>query len=169
MRFRSAYSAREVFASPSGLNDYVEYVRSKDKEGVDCIIKGSIHDRDSELKAAARGADIGSIIKRSLAGDPNAILPVNDSMFADITGAPSNLIEAHNQVIRAETMFYELPLELRNRYSNNPNKFMQALADGSYYKSVATRVNVDRKSTEKLTASDIAALKKMIGGNNNAG
>lgn len=165
MRFRSAYSPHVVFASPSGSNDYVEYQRSKDDNGVDCLVKGCIHDRQAELKAAARGADISSIIRRHLNGDPSAVGSVDSSMFGDITGAPKDLLEAQRQLIKASNAFYDLPVALRNRYQNNPVKFMQALSDGSYYRTVASRVNVDRKATQQLTADDIAALKKMIGGN----
>lgn len=167
MRYRSLASHSHNIRSPHGSDIYVDLVRSKDKNGVDCLIKGCEHKISDELRAAARGCDLESIVKRSFMGDVNAIRPVSDDSFADVTKMPTSLVDAEMQIIRARETFDSLPLDLRERYGFNAMKFCQALADGSYFKLIAKKSADNSSST--LSKDEIAALKKIVaGGSSNA-
>lgn len=168
--FRSAYSKRKIFYSPCGLDSYFEYVRDKDEKGVDVLKKGCEHIISDELRAAARGADIQSIYSRARAGDPNAIGELTDDMFGDLANAPRNLLEAHNLLFKGRQIFYGLSLELRQKFNNNPMQFMNAIADGSFFKAYIKKGSTPSSKTpiESLSADDVKALKSLLGGNNNA-
>lgn len=169
--FRSAYSERIIFASPCGHSTYSEYVRCKDKNGVDALEKGCDHDIDQELRAAARGADLASIFNRASRGDLSAIGSVDASMFGDLVDAPKNLLEAHQRIFKGQQLFNDLPAEVKAKFNNNATVFMQSIADGSFVKSVADKVTAASKSAktvEKLSEADIKAIKSMIGGKSDA-
>ena len=168
--FRSAYSKRQIFYSPSGLDSYCEYVRDKDEKGVDILKKGCEHIISEELRAAARGADIQSIFARARAGDPNAIGELTDDMFGDLANAPRNLLEAHNLLFKGRKIFDGLSLELRQKFNNNPMQFMNAIADGSFFKSYIKKASVpnSKNTIDTLSPDDVKALKSLIGGNTSA-
>lgn len=168
--FRSAYSERKIFYSPSGRDSYFEYVRDKDEKGVDILKKGTEHCISDELRAAARGADIQSIFARARAGDPNAIGELTDEMFGDLANAPRNLLEAHNLLFKGRQIFDGLSLELRQKFNNNPMQFMSAIADGSFFRSYIKKSSVplSNNSSDTLSADDVKALKSLLGGSSNA-
>lgn len=159
MVFRSLSNHPGKFTSPAGHSTYKEYTRSKDEKGIDCLVCGCEHSIPDELAAAARGCNIESIVRRAGLGDPNAVLPVTDDMFGDITAAPKNLIEAELSIIRAKERFDSLPVALKQRYNNNPSEFLKSIEDGSYSKYIASKVT----DSPSLTQAEIEALKKMVG------
>lgn len=163
MRFRSLSNHAHQIKSPSGSDYYYDFVRTKDKNGVPALKRGCQHCISDEIAAAARGCDVESIVRRAGLGDPNAVLPLDDSMFADVTTAPKSLIEAEMQMINARHIFDSLPLSLRERYHFNPTLFMQSIEDGSYSEYIAARAKASDESGS-LSQDDIAALKKMING-----
>lgn len=165
MRYRTDIDRGPTIYSPSGSDTYYDYVRSKDDHGVDCLVKGCIHSIKDELICAAKGCDLATIVRRAGLGDPTAVLPVDESMFGDIVGAPSSLADAEMRIIRAKGLFDSLPAELRRRYNNNPSEFMRSIEDGSYSKYLVQKAK-QSDPTPSLSVEEIEELRKLVGGSN---
>lgn len=166
MRYRSDVNPGPKIVSPSGSDTYYDYIRTKDDHGVDALIRGAAHSIKDELEVAARGCTLEAIIRRASLGDPTAIQPVSDDMFGDVSKAPKSLAEAEMSIIRAKDTFNGLPVELKKRYNNNVYEFMTALDNGSYFNYIKSTA-ASSGASASLSADEVAALKKMLGGANN--
>lgn len=70
--------------------------------------------------------DVKQIIRRAKMGDPSALMKLQNTnaKYGDMTLQPKNLIEAHQMITDAKKAFYELPTEVREKFGNDPIKFM---------------------------------------------
>nr|QJB20916.1 MAG: internal scaffolding protein [Microvirus sp.] len=76
--------------------------------------------------------DINVIMRRFLASDFDpSVIPLTRSkpMYGDFTSVPESYHAALNYVIDTENMFLTLPAELRYRFDNDPQKFLNFYDD----------------------------------------
>lgn len=71
--------------------------------------------------------DINVIISRFLRTGHLDVLQRLEPRYGDVTGL--DFINAMNTVARAQTLFNELPAEIRNRFENQPAKFLDFVQD----------------------------------------
>lgn len=69
------------------------------------------------INAQAKFTDISFIVNRLMAGDTSVVR--NDSFYADLYDAPKSLAEAMQIQINAERAFYDLPVDVREKFNNN--------------------------------------------------
>lgn len=69
------------------------------------------------INAQAKFTDISFIVNRLMAGDTSVIR--NDSFYADLYEAPKSLAEAMQIQLDAERSFYNLPVDIREKFNNN--------------------------------------------------
>lgn len=82
------------------------------------------------IQANAVGTRVYDILKRFASGDFSAIPQVVEtSDIVDLTGLPTNLIEAKKQLIDVQNKFDSLPKELRAEFNYSVDSFMSALQD----------------------------------------
>lgn len=95
-----------------------------DEKGNEEFYVSGLHDTYAEIQAYADEVNLERIIDRCLeTGDLNILNQVKKE-YIDITEMPKNLIDAKNKINAAETEFYNLPLEIREKYDNNFNKYL---------------------------------------------
>lgn len=76
--------------------------------------------------------DINVIMKRFIASgfDPSTLpLTSRKAMYGDFTSLPESYHAALNYVKSTESMFLELPADLRSRFDNDPQKFIDFVED----------------------------------------
>lgn len=63
---------------------------------------------------------------------------LNEPIYGDFTQfTPEGLMNSLNIVAKARSMFLELPSEIRDRFSNDPNKLVKFLSDEKNYDEAA--------------------------------
>lgn len=86
---------------------------------------------DMTKQSFAKEVDINEIIRRArksgFLGNPSAVA-TRQAMYGDFSVLP-NFHEMQDTVARVNAGFMELPPELRERFSNSPEKFLEFLGD----------------------------------------
>ena len=162
MKFRTAYSERVPYFSPSGCRYRTNYVRGYDKEGNKILIENGREDLFDTVQKAAPGNCIEDLIRRAESGDASAIPPVVES-FADLSNMPTDLLSAHTMLQNAREKYRLLPKELRAEFGNSFEGFVKAVGDGTFAKAVTQPVS-DKSQDSSLTPEQIAQIKSIIGG-----
>lgn len=91
------------------------------------------------IQEAAPACDINAIVDRYASGDLNAVAAMNkvQGVFADVTTAPSTLMEAQNSIIKARRIFDSLSAAKRQQFDNSFDKFIEvASIDPQTFKSI---------------------------------
>lgn len=89
---------------------------------------------------------IYNVLDRFNAGDIQAINKVK-GMYGDFTEMPTTLMEAQNQLIKAERTFNELPIEVRAEFNHSYEQFLSAATKGEAEKRINEVVSKINKNT----------------------
>lgn len=115
-----------------------------DDKGNEEFYVSGLHNTYAEIQAYADEVNLEKIIDRCMeTGDLNLLNQVKKD-YIDITEMPKNLIDAKNKINKAETEFYNLPLEIREKYENNFNKYLADVGSEEWVKNM----NFNRKEEE---------------------
>lgn len=76
----------------------------------------------AEIQAQKDLVELHAILKRFEDGDDSALNKV-EGMYMDTVDLPKNYAELYSAVNRANDVFYSMPTEIKEKYSNNPAKF----------------------------------------------
>lgn len=164
MKFRTAYSERVVYVSPSGCRYRTNYIRGFDKEGNRILVENGKEDLFDTVQKAAPGNCIEDLLRRAESGDSSAISPVVDS-FADLSNMPTDILSAHAMLQNAREKYRLLPKELRAQFGNSFEGLVKAVGDGTFSKAVTQPV-ASKSQDPSLTPEQIAQIKSIIGGTN---
>lgn len=167
MKFRTAYCDKEYFPSPTGTRFRTKYTRSFNNDGVAILEKSGVEDVYDSIQKAANGNTISDLIRRAKAGDPDAIKAPIDS-YVNLSGCPRDLLEAHKMLLDARGKFDTLPTDLRNKFGNSFEQFLAASGSGAAVVELGKLAKAQKSTTQPLSAAEIEALRKTIGGTPNA-
>ena len=154
MKFRTAYD-RERKQSPSGSRYRQNYTRGSDGS----LIEAGVEDVFDSIQKAGDGLALADLIRRAERGDETAIPAPVDS-FADITGAPKDLLEAHMMLNEARSKYDAMPASVKEVFNNDFSTMLAAIGDGS----ITTKLSQLAKKDEKVPSPTSAPE----GGTNNA-
>lgn len=160
MKFRSLFS-RKSFPSPSGSRYRKSYVKSIEG-GKSSLIENGVEDVYDSIQKAALGVTIEDLIRRARNGDTTAIGEPLDS-YMDLSNAPKDLLEAHEMIKGMKNSFYGLPADVRAKYGNSFDSFLDAVNNGTVYGDLAA---VNSSSSPASPAAEIK--EKILGGNSDA-
>lgn len=75
----------------------------------------------------AAACDINNIVARAVKSQyiPYSETALKTAFYGDVTNAPRDFMEAQNYVLRVQEVFDGLPSELRERFDNEPSKFVK--------------------------------------------
>lgn len=125
MKFRTAYT-RERTVCSSGSRYRTTYVRGADGELKDA----GVEDVFDSIQKAGEGLALVDLIRRAERGDETAIGTPVDS-FADITNAPTDLLDAHMKLSAARDTYNSLPANVKAAFNNDFQTMLSAIGDGS--------------------------------------
>ena len=99
-----------------------------------------------------------SLLKRySETGDSSLLDRVHNDNYGDLTRAPRDLREAQQQLIDAQSLWNELPSELRSSYENDLGRFLVSLNDGSFEKVIADRAKFKLGYLASLNEKEVSS------------
>ena len=123
-----------------------EYEITIDKKGHKTLHKTGEKNIWEEIQSYKDECDIGNIIARAAAGDLNA-LNQRKGVYADITNTPRDLAEAQNNIIKLNNEFYKLPTEIREKFDNSKERFVQEFGTVEWYEKMGFKT--DKKPEQK--------------------
>lgn len=97
--------------------------------------------------------DVVKIVKRAKMGDPSALMKLQNTnaKYGDMTLQPNNLIEAHQMIVDAKKEFEKLPIEIKEKFNNDP---MQFLADEKKVNEVLTNYMKEKKMIKEESKTE---------------
>lgn len=131
---------------------------------------GCIGDFEPTLtkQAFKEECDINEILKRAANGqDLSGSISSRVAQYGDFTQFP-DFHESMNVVARAQEAFMELPWQVRERFANDPGKFVEFCQDEKNYDEAVKLGLLDAKSVEarraeKAKAAEAAAAAGVAG------
>lgn len=80
------------------------------------------------IEASKAETLISNIMKRFEQGDVNALSRVQ-GFYGDVTSMPTNLADAQKVLINLETQFNSLPVDVRQKFDNSFDKYVQEVSN----------------------------------------
>lgn len=109
--------------SNAGRKEKNTYSIRVDDRGHKSVVKTGVTDIYEKIQEAAEDCKVENIVKRYK--DGNTLNdPAYRPVFADITGMPKTLAEAHSLITNIETEFEKLPIEIKREYGHSSSKFI---------------------------------------------
>jgi hypothetical protein len=97
-----------------------------DSSGALCLRTVGTDNIDQLIQSHAAGADIVSLARRCMLGDPSAVR-TDSPMYIDNVGAPKTPIDMLNTMANVRRTFDSLPADTRAEYDNDFNKFFVSM------------------------------------------
>ena len=164
MTFGTQYTKIERYYSPSGSKFRNEYKIERDKKGHKSLHKVGEKDIWSEIQSYKEECDIGNIIARAAAGDLNA-LNQRKGIYADITNTPRDLAEAQNNIVKLNNEFYKLPVEIREKFDNSKERFVQEFGSVEWYEKMGIEIkseNAEKTGNVDFVPGTSDAINKVL-------
>lgn len=98
--------------------------------------------------------DINNIIARHLNGDPFAINKKIGN-FMDLTEVPKTIAEAQQIVINLRNDFEKLPLEIRNKFENNPEIYVASYGSDEWLDKTGVKAKIEAEAARKLARENL--------------
>lgn len=137
--FYTLLNTKERHFTEPGSREANDYQVIIDKKGHKTLKQTGTHDIYEEIQSYAEECKIENIIARAAAGDPT-ILNQRRGTYADITDTPKNLAEAQNIILRLSTEFEKLPTEIRAKFDNSKEKFINEFGSDSWIDAMGLKV-----------------------------
>lgn len=84
-----------------------------------------------KIQAARDSVDLKAILRRYEEGDKTALDKVK-GMYIDAVDLPKNYAELYTAVSRANDIFDAMPVEIKEKYENNPAKYWRAFGSEAF-------------------------------------
>lgn len=132
--FKTAYGKhdRHTIATGDGIEEIWEY--EINKYGQKELVKTGEYSLYDQIQESLEETKIENILKRVAAGDTTVMRP--DGMYADMTEAPKNLIEARQQMQKLENLWNGLDTEIKRKYDFDVEKFIGASGSETWLKDM---------------------------------
>lgn len=112
-------------ATPCGtglLNEYQEEI----KNGTKSLVKTGLRNVFEEIQLDVESCKIENILHAALMGDYSK-LNAREGTYCDATTMPKSLMEAQNLVIRMKTEFDKMPLEVKEKFGNSADRYVEMM------------------------------------------
>lgn len=159
MAYRSVNNFRETAtAKPtsSGENVRRTYLWERNAKGEKVLTLDQTIDQQAEIDSYLEETKIENIIRRASI-DPDIAARIAPNMtggLRDYTEAPQNLAELQNIMIRAEQIWHELPKDVKIKFDNDVDKFIESFGSEAW----ATNLGIltKKETAEKPDPNPVA-------------
>lgn len=101
---------------------------------------------------------IENILKAAALGDLSAFQQ-KEATYADVTGLPKTLAEYQNIVIKMKDEFNHMPDEIKNKFDNSPEKYVNMMGTKEFNDLMAP---YNKKISDIKTAGSMAEYNKKV-------
>ena len=133
-RFNTLYDREDKrdysSACGCGVRPVYDYIPAS-KEGFCKLVQVGEENRQGIIESWEESVDLHALLSRYLDGDANAF-ERRQAMFADITGLPDNVHAYHDAAATAQSVFDNLPDDVRHFYGDSLQMFLQGIFSGSF-------------------------------------
>lgn len=88
-------------------------------------------DTYQQIQSHKDSVDIEYIMTRFANGD-TSVLSKTQGLYGDFTNIPTSINELQQRVMDAEKLFYQLPVETRQKFEHNPSIFYSMIGSESF-------------------------------------
>lgn len=120
--------AKKTECGDEFINTYQEQIN---KSGKKELKKTGKHNVYEEIQLDVENCKIENILHAVAMGDLNA-LHQRDASYVDATTMPKNLREAQDLVIKMKDEFYNMPLEVRQKFDNSPEQYVSLMGTNEF-------------------------------------
>lgn len=133
--FKSAYDHNtKEYITEAGSELQNEYGYEVNKKGQKILIKTGETNLYKQIQEELESTKIENILAEAAVGDMSHFRP--DGIYADISEAPSNLVEAQQQIQKMENLWNELPIETKEHYNHDIGEFIAESGKDHWLKDV---------------------------------
>lgn len=148
MEFVTKYQKERV-RSNAGSRMQPQYKMTVNKEtgAHELKQKGEIN-LYAQIQSFKNSTDVNYILERFARGDESALSKVQ-GVYGDFTEMPKTLAELSQRVLDAQTLFDNLPLDVREQFGFNPSVFFASIGSEKF-----NTIFADKNSTLKPVVPD---------------
>lgn len=132
--FKTAYGEREHYYVPTGDGIEPVYGYEINKYGQKELVKIGETNLYEKIQESLEETKIENILRRVVAGDTTVLRP--DGIYADISNAPKNLLEARQQIQKLENLWNDLPIDTKREYDMSIENFVNDSGSDKWLKSM---------------------------------
>lgn len=121
---RSRLSGTDRKPTETGRPFHMEYEIHIDENGHKTLHTTGETNLYAKIQESLEGTLIENILDRVRLGDKEALERVQGK-YIDMEKLPKSLMEAQNKIIEIKNEFYKLPVEMRSKFDNSPEKYVQ--------------------------------------------
>lgn len=137
----------ETFVSVSGEKVIPKYQGKVDKvSGQIELVEVGIDPWYERIQSYKDMCDVNRIVARYMNGEVDILNQVQ-GVYADVSAAPSDLASAYRLVKEQELVFDRLPIEVKEKFQNNPYVWMQSAGTDNWMSAMSAQkaVSVDER------------------------
>lgn len=154
MKFFKAYDRPKCKPCKAGDKEYISYIEKTDPiTGKTFLVENERTNIRDYINSNYEETRIENILARAGAGDVNALNRMR-GIYADLTGVPRNIAEAHAAIKNAYAEFDQMPSEIRNEFNNNPAEFIAGFANGKVNNVLAKMTKTQAEITNAAEQID---------------
>lgn len=133
LSFDNLYRERKrVFSAPGSAEMPTYRPVIGDSGAIDLIQDGMINIYD-QIQSHKDSCDVNLMIKRFENGDLTALGTPRDPVYMDVTDMPKTYAELYQKVIDAKNEFNALPLDLREKFDFDADKYISQMGTSAWF------------------------------------
>lgn len=140
----------EHYYAPVGAKIEMRHRGEMKKDGKRELIKDREYPIYEIIQSHREETEIERIVKRALEGDYTALNAMN-GVYADISDAPRSLAEAQAMIINAKNEFYDLPIEIREKFNQNAEEYVAEMGSQAWMDKLGI---TEQLKTEKTPTTE---------------
>lgn len=134
----------DIYTDP-GNPYHVIYSPKVLKDGSIDLVESGVEDTDEIIQSFKESTDIRMILSRVANGETE-LLNEKNGIFGDFTGMPKTYAEALQLHIDANRLFNSLPVELKQKFDNDENKFFVEAGSKEWCEKLADVLPAEMRS-----------------------
>lgn len=137
--------------SCAGNRFHIEYRPVVNDDGTITLIESGKMDIQEYIQSFKDSCDMNYIIKQLQLGNID-VLNQKKALFGDFTDAPKTMAEFQQRLIDGQKAFYNLPVDVRNKYDHDLMKFLADIGSDNWINNMRDFLpKVEEKENEVVT------------------
>lgn len=159
MIFKRKYDKHDRIYTNHGKSVVTQYSGYLDKFGNTVVKEKGKKDLYSYIQSFADSVDINLILSKFANGDKQALIQ-RAATYIDITNMPDNMADLLNTIHNGEALFDSLPVEVKQKFDNNFNKFITTIDSDEWFNAMNVSEEQLRQEKIKNAAIQTGKLKE---------